>query len=106
MSKLNNHVLDVGPGWKDILYDLDKKLEKIVPDYEVTQVKEKYGALRIYLEYPSGYCDIAELELEYAEEASTKICEQCGCDGTLRHGTWMKTLCDTCHRLREERKAS
>ena len=35
-------------GWYKILTDLDADLTRIVPGYEVHQVKEKYGRLRYY----------------------------------------------------------
>jgi hypothetical protein len=57
----------------------------------VRQVKEKFGALRVYLgrEDPR----ISAL-VEFAEYHSSKVCEQCGAPGTLRTDGWMRTLCD------------
>ena len=49
--------IDCGPGWYRLLSGLEDDIAKIAPDYEVHQVKEKYGTLRFYWQLP-----IAELE--------------------------------------------
>lgn len=111
MSKLQlpDCLDDVGPGWTSILTKLHADISAIVPDYGVSQVKEKFGALRIYLNYPEGTgtkADEAEELLAVAEAESESLCEQCGKPGTT--GTpdgnmgWLKTLCPEHSALRAE----
>ena len=74
-----------------------------VPQVTVTQIKEKFGGLRFYYdggdEYISGLVTMAAGWASHA-------CEECGSQGVLRHGGWLKTLCNTHHNLRESRKKS
>ena len=44
--------ISCGKGWYPLVVELDQKLEKLVPGYEVNQVKEKFGTLRYYFEIP------------------------------------------------------
>lgn len=44
--------ISCGPGWYALLVKLDEDLSALVPDYEVHQVKEKYGTLRFYVGFP------------------------------------------------------
>jgi hypothetical protein len=39
-------------GWYPMLIELDQKLAEIFPDYELHQVKEKFGTLRYYIGFP------------------------------------------------------
>jgi hypothetical protein len=93
MSQVMDHLEDVGPGWHKILFQLHYDLVKLNPSYEVVQVKEKFGGLRVYLrDEPS---DVAEL-LSAAEVQSWATCELCGEPGKLYPtGTgWIKAVCD------------
>jgi len=90
----------VGDGWKDImktLCELMSEARHIRPADEITlvpsftQIKEKFGMLRIYamnvnLEQ-NAY-------ISFAEEHSRHICEDCGKPGKIRGGNWIRTLCD------------
>ena len=44
--------IDCGPGWYPLLAELDAHLGALIPDYEIHQVKEKYGTLRFYWGVP------------------------------------------------------
>jgi hypothetical protein len=44
--------IDCGPGWYRLLSELEDSISKIAPEYEVHQVKEKYGTLRFYWQLP------------------------------------------------------
>ena len=106
MSKLTGHYGDVGPGWAAILTMLHTELEQVAPDYEVLQVKEKFGGLRAYISTPheegidpegTAIRDAA-YALEYKYEAlSQSVCELCGHPGVNKadspHG-WYRTLCE------------
>jgi hypothetical protein len=39
-------------GWYDLIIGLDQRLAAVNPDYEVHQVKEKFGTLRYYFDLP------------------------------------------------------
>lgn len=41
-----------GPGWYPLLVRLDAEIALLAPDYEIHQVKEKYGTLRFYWGMP------------------------------------------------------
>jgi hypothetical protein len=45
--------ISCGPGWYPLLVRLNKALAALVPEYEVHQVKEKYGTLRYYIGFPT-----------------------------------------------------
>src|SRR4029078_4836825 len=70
------------------------------PRPAASQVKEKFGTLRFYVDYASEevYKMVAE-----AEALSAKTCEECGRPGELRTGGWLTTLVDGCH-LEQERE--
>lgn len=63
-----------------------------VPQLVATQVKEKFGTLRFY--YDGGDDEIRGM-VRMAEAMSAVTCEECGAPGELRHGGWIRTLCDT-----------
>lgn len=89
----------VGPGWRGILERLFRDLETLGFEGEVTQVKEKYGTLRVYV---SGVTE-ANYEavwdrINAAEKESESVCEDCGAPGKRRSGGWLRTLCGGCHR--------
>jgi hypothetical protein len=82
---------DCGDGWFEILRDLSDKLEPL--DVVASQVKEKFGTLRFYLESGS---DKAYAFIDEAEKLSSKTCEACGAPGSMRARFWLRTLCDEC----------
>jgi len=92
-------------GWYPLIIELDRQLSELDPDYEVNQVKEKFGLLRFYFE-PSQNVrrDVSDktrdkmrwLERE-VESISAVTCETCGAAGelckTVSTWPWFKTLC-------------
>ena len=94
-----NKYFGVGDGWYSILWNLSQEVMDLcrergeVPP-KVVQVKEKFGALRIYFEYFVG--DMEEIVSKYERE-SVSICERCGKPGSREGSTgWIKTLCTEC----------
>jgi hypothetical protein len=97
---------DVGEGWHQLVLDLDRDLAAIDPNYEVQQVKEKFGGLRYYTTHSAISCGAGSNELHNwllcefdqrivaAEELSLRTCEECGKPGVQRKRDWVKTLCD------------
>jgi len=57
----------------------------------IQQVKEKFGGLRFYINTTDKRI---QSWVGFAECLSTKVCEECGAPGELRHGGWIRTLCD------------
>ena len=93
---------EVGDGWFDLIYKLCEDIKALNPpeDFEVIQVKEKFGGLRFY-------CNSATKEIHdrinIAEEKSYHICEGCGVDvpeGPVRDRGWIVTLCTACKAIR------
>ena len=86
-----------GTGWQTLITDLVEKLDALSPDITVVQVKEKFGALRFYIEQcPESVFDEAERLISEAEHLSARTCEVCGQPGKVREGGWLITLCDDC----------
>jgi len=93
-----------GDGWFQIIYDLSADILAMVKEEgiavpEVTQVKEKLGALRFYLGISRN--EKIHQRISQAEELSLKTCEVCGAPGCTRPGVWIRTLCDE-HANKEE----
>jgi hypothetical protein len=106
----------IGHGWHSTVMELFAAIDALLIDaharLEVIQIKEKFGALRIYVRLrrqprrlvapPSAarpvatrvlYDAISEL-IDFAEQRSRCTCERCGAPGALRTSGWMVTLCD------------
>lgn len=89
----------VGNGWYSLIDVLCEELQRDTdhqgaPQVVATQVKEKYGGLRFYVE---GATDRQSAMIEVVEALSYRTCEECGSPGTLdeRPGHWMTTRCST-----------
>lgn len=86
---------EIGTGWHPLVIEMCEKLAPhINENFRITQIKEKFGALRVTAEGASSEaCEIIE---DY-EQRSTHICEFCGAPGKLRpfYG-WWKTMCGKC----------
>jgi hypothetical protein len=88
------------PGWWPLVNDLHKKLSYIDPEYQITQIKEKFGTLRYYyftnIEDPMARLIMRDLVLLH-ERSSENLCEQCGAGASLKKmGHWLVTRCDNC----------
>ena len=44
--------IDVDEGWYQLIVDCDKELTAIDPNYQILQIKQKFGGLRYYF-HPS-----------------------------------------------------
>lgn len=88
----------VGRGWFPLLERLDADLAALIPDYKVAQVKEKFGGLRFYVDYPENSDPVAQerarLLICEAQNASLEICDECGEVGKPRPGRWLVIRCD------------
>lgn len=98
-----------GPGWWPIIESLCGSIshylkwrnrdEQLVEPVRVVQIKEKFGGLRFY--YEGGDERIRGM-VEMAEAWAGYTCEECGVPGQLRHGGWIRTLCDHHEAERQE----
>ena len=83
---------DVQVGWYPLIKNLIDQLIKLGWDKQVTQVKEKFGGLRFYI---NGGSDEIYNKITEAEKLSHETCELCGKKGELRTKIrWFTTLCD------------
>lgn len=87
--------LAVGDGWFQILFDLCAKLQAISDStgeqITATQIKEKFGGLRFYV---NSATDEQYALIDAAEVLADETCEECGAPGIKRNEGWIKTLCD------------
>jgi hypothetical protein len=102
-----------GDGWYQIIdslcaniqnhIDWQNRQEEKVPQVVAVQVKEKFGTLRFYY---NGGDDIVDGMVRMAESWSAVACEECGAPGTQNSRGWIKTLCETHRKEREDRYES
>ena len=92
-------------GWYRLITETNRKLRYMYPDYEIHQIKEKFGTLRYYYGFPDGgdsevdplVYDIMSDIASNAENRSAYYCELCGGHGRTRdRNHWYKTLCKEC----------
>ena len=95
-----------GDGWFDILWRLCEDLEPLAAEFErksgcqfeILQVKEKFGGLRVYVNDAN---DAIRQRLEDAQQESLRTCEVCGQPGKRCEAGWIRTLCDEHARAQE-----
>lgn len=99
---------------KYALENPDSKYIKTIPEYEsdlsdalkklptIVQIKEKFGGLRVYT---NGATETHQAYIDFAAAMASRTCEVCGSPGESRNSGWIKTLCDTHHKEREELNA-
>jgi hypothetical protein len=94
-------------GWipllESLFYTIDKHLQhqeqiRKPVDFNITQIKEKFGCLRVYY---GGGDDYIYGSIRMTENFSSKICERCGNKGEVRKGSWIKVLCDECQEKKD-----
>lgn len=94
-----NSGLSVPVGWAalvgTLLLQMRHHAERACPDLRIAQVKEKFGALRVY--YVGGDADIRGM-VRMAEALSERVCEVTGRPGKTRVvGHLIIVLCDEEH---------
>ena len=97
--------IECGKGWRSLYQPILNRVNEInesVEDHiEITQVKEKFGRLEIYLD---RYTDELLAMIKEASEASSHVCEECGEPAeTTEVGGWIYQLCDKCYDNFKER---
>jgi hypothetical protein len=95
--------IDCDIGWYKLLDNLFKEIDDWytqyhwdqLPEFMVTDIKEKYGTLRVYV--GSSHETIFDM-IDRAEEESAHTCEECGEEGSIRTlAGWYRTVCDKCY---------
>ena len=92
----------VCPGWEQLIRDMLQEIasnsdKRSAPEF--TQIKEKFGTLRVY-----GYNinDDEQEILDKYEKLSAVTCEVCGKEGHLREKRgWLYVACDTHEEVRK-----
>jgi hypothetical protein len=96
-------------GWYELIYSLCERLEPMVAalgdrasDFQIVQVKEKFGGLRFYVDGSNAEIEEA---IDSASELSILTCEVCGNPGSLGQDAtgWWKTLCASCRKTDQKR---
>lgn len=88
----DSYYFEVEEGWYPLIKDLITDLINLGWNKEITQVKEKWGTLRFYIN--EGNKEIFK-RINKAEEESENICEITGKVGELRTDIgWYRVLCD------------
>ena len=94
----------VGDGWYDILDTLCRSIQNHIdrqqkknldyPQVEFSQIKEKFGGLRVYTD---GNDETVSALIGFAESMANRTCEGCGKSGKTRsYRGWWATDCDSC----------
>jgi len=95
---------EVGEGWYELIYNASVDIESVVQEmknrgiaehnlHSAVQVKEKFGALRFYVDNETE--QISDI-IEKAEALSAVTCDTCGKPGKIIVGGWLRTLCSDC----------
>lgn len=99
--------IECGDGWKELyqpILDYVGEYNKTHDEeMRVCQVKEKFGGLRVYLNF---YDDTVKKMIDDAESKSFETCEICGAPCKQHSlGSWIYTMCDDCfNKMLERRK--
>lgn len=93
--------IDIGVGWYHIIAEINTLLKLIDPEYNLNQVKEKFGTLRYYYELTdyegNPLTPLATPVVAYGESRSGSTCDICGEAGSLdRSSSWLVTRCKEC----------
>jgi len=98
-------------GWSDLVWnliaDIDLELNGDFTVFDITQVKEKFGGLRFYYQFPNSKkhksADYISQLVEQAEGDSWGICLTCGTTEGVKtkiagggNFGWVASQCDDC----------
>lgn len=94
--------MEVHKGWWPLVEPIYKRIQELNAagaNIEITQIKEKFGALRIYTHNTTEEIDAM---IKKAEEQSIHICEDCAGPAVRVIGNykWIYTLCPNCLKKR------
>jgi hypothetical protein len=96
---------EVGDGWRDLVETAIGRIASAITaappgSVHITQIKEKFGSLRLYWHGHADLTEVAHAAIEeavhLAEARSACTCETCGEPGRLfKRGGQLLTACDT-----------
>jgi hypothetical protein len=99
LFKQDNLYFECGDGWYHIIDCLAQQIDFIIEEDKldrefcyVSQVKEKYGILRVYM---ASETDKMSALIRFAEDLSAMTCEVCGSPGRMNMGRWLEVRCDS-----------
>lgn len=87
--------------WNEEHPNNQRSVRDVVSQVVAVQIKEKFGGLRFYYD---GGDDVIDGMVRIAESWASCTCEVCGNSGKLRHGGWIKTLCDEHEEQRQKKR--
>lgn len=93
--------LECGKGWHELLKPIFDYIEEYNKDkteedrMEICQIKEKFGELRVYLNF---YNEEVQKLIDAAEDEANNTCELCGSKENvgLAYEGWLTTECHDC----------
>lgn len=101
----NSAYLTIMDGWEPLIREMfslikieyDNLPNEYKKDFKAAQIKEKFGGLRAYFDYPEDNQDFfrkVESIVQDFERKSFKVCEFCGKEGARNNSkSWIKTTC-------------
>lgn len=85
----------VSDGWLHIVYQMTDKFNDL--PLKVLQIKEKFGQLRVYVDWQEKPTleqkEVFQKAVELAQYKCSHTCEVCGEPGKLIHNGWYSTRC-------------
>ena len=111
MNDLSKYCLafgfECGDGWYGILDRMMSKIASLNPkEFRFVQIKEKYGALRVYWgasgDEAEDFWEKVDAIIDEAELASAGTCEECGDEGRIiAIRGWFTSICTKCEEKRK-----
>jgi hypothetical protein len=81
--------LEVPNPWLKLVHDIDRMMSLADPDYQLFQVKDKFGQLRYYWGTEKAHArDLLGRIASMGERAATTICAMCGEWASAKSGYW------------------
>ena len=108
-SKVLNGPLypEIADGWSSLVEDFLEEMQNASGCYRegtvlVSDIKEKFGGMRIYVEYHLPSEDITDFEkiVSKYEKLSIRTCSSCGDEQHKMHerkGYWDIVICESCY---------
>jgi len=96
MAQVNNYEwleFSLPDGWVELARKMITECEAEEPNWEIIDLKEKFGAIRCY--YVNGTQKIDNIIDKY-EQISAKTCCRCGKPATKISTGWILPWCDEC----------
>ena len=113
LTEENSWAEDIPVGWRnsffeDMCDELTDVLGEHVGDFEIVQLKEKYGSMRLYWGWKDESLSREESNvlspkvdavLNKYEHISITVCACCGAPATHMTEPWILYMCDTCYKM-------